>query len=212
MKRAEAFRPAVINVGIGNIDSIGRALRYLGLDFALVSDAAGLRDASHVLLPGVGAFRAGMEALAAHDLTAPLRDLAAARAVPIFGICLGMQLLGAHSEEGDCDGLNLLPYRSRRIAADGGRKVPHVGFSTVTGYADAGVFAALPSCADFYFTHSYAVAELPAGANAGTFNYGVELLAAFDAGTICGAQFHPEKSQSTGLRVLKNFFDRPDHG
>jgi glutamine amidotransferase len=203
------MRVSVINVGIGNIDSVERALRYLGVPYDTVSDASSLTAATHLLLPGVGAFRAGMEALQAHGLVEPLRKLGQATdGSRILGICLGMQLLGKYSEEGDCQGLGLLPYRVTRMRADPavGVKVPHVGFSPVRGYTSSGLFAGLSDTSDFYFTHSYAVNDVGVPCNRAMCRHGDSFIAAFDAGSVCGAQFHPEKSQANGLRFLKNFF------
>ncbi len=203
------MRASVINVGIGNIDSVERAIRYLGIPYDIVSDPSSLAVATHVLLPGVGAFRAGMEALQAHGLVEPLRKLGQATdGSRILGICLGMQLLGTYSEEGDCEGLGLLPYRVTRMRADPGVgvKVPHVGFAPVRGYTSSGLFAGLSEPSDFYFTHSYAVHDVGVPCNRAICRHGDLFTAAFDAGSVCGAQFHPEKSQNNGLRLLQNFF------
>lgn len=204
--------PAIINAGIGNIDSVAAALRYLGVEARLVSTPVALEGVSHVVLPGVGAFRAGMAALDAHHLIEPLRALARDGKTRLLGICLGMQLLGDHSEEGDCAGLAVMPFRVKRIratdSAGGIVKVPHVGFSTVYGYQPSGFFAGLEEQADFYFTHSFAARGVSDGANVGRTRYGEELVAAFEAGRICGAQFHPEKSQANGLQLFKNFLEQ----
>jgi glutamine amidotransferase len=201
---------AIVDVGVGNIDSVAAALRYLGVEPELVSSPDRLAHLTHLVLPGVGAYRAGMAALDRHGLVAPLRSLAAAGKVRILGICLGMQLLGVHSEEGDCEGLGLMPFPVRRLKGDAGMglKVPHVGFSLVEGYRPEGLFAGLGQNANFYFTHSFAARDVGEPANAGFVHYGEGLLAAFDAGHICGAQFHPEKSQSNGLQLFKNFLEK----
>ncbi|WOK35102.1 imidazole glycerol phosphate synthase subunit HisH [Sphingomonas sp. C3-2] len=201
---------ALIDANIGNIDSVASALRYLGLDFRLASSAEELVNVSHVILPGVGAFRAGMAALDSHGLISPLRALSRSGESKLLGICLGMQLLGDHSEEGDCDGLAIMPFQVRRLPqpSTGTIKVPHVGFTSVAGYQTSGLFSGLGDAADFYFTHSFAVHEIDRPANLGWSQHGTEFIAAFDAGNICGAQFHPEKSQSNGLQLLKNFLDQ----
>ncbi len=203
------MRASVVNVGIGNIDSVERALRYLGVPYDTVSDPSSLAGATHVLLPGVGAFRAGMDALKAHGLVEPLRELGqGADGGRILGVCLGMQLLGTYSEEGECEGLGLLPYRVTRMQADPavGVKVPHVGFASVYGYESNGLFAGLNERSDFYFTHSYAVHDVGVPCNKALCSHGEPFIAAFDTGSICGAQFHPEKSQANGLQLLRNFF------
>lgn len=207
----EPVAAAIIDAGIGNIDSVAAALRYLGVEPKLVSTAEGLNGVRHVVLPGVGAFRAGMAALEAHGLVEPLRARARDAKTRLLGICLGMQLLGEHSEEGDCPGLGIIPFQVQRIratdAAGGTIKVPHVGFSTIYGYRPTGLFAGLEARADFYFTHSFAARQVSDDANVGHTLYGEELVAAFEVGRICGAQFHPEKSQSNGLQLFKNFLE-----
>lgn len=198
---------ALINVGIGNIESVERALHFLGAPFENAHDEAALATATHIILPGVGAFGAGMAALRAHDLVEPLRRIARDRRSRVLGICLGMQLLGEFSEEGQCEGLGLLPFRVEGLAAvpEKGIKVPHVGFSAVEGFEPAGLFSGLSTHADFYFTHSYALLNHQFEANFGFCQHGERFIAAFESGAICGAQFHPEKSQSNGLKLLRNF-------
>lgn len=202
------MKPVLVNVGLGNIESVEKALRFLGIRYETATDAQGLAEATHVILPGVGAFRAGMSALQAYGVVEPLRRLGRDGAAKILGICLGMQLLGEHSEEGDCAGLGLLPFRveAMKPQPELGIKVPHVGFSSVEGYQSNGLFSELPECADFYFTHSYAIRTAQFSANMGYCTHGDRFVAAFESGLISGAQFHPEKSQANGLRLLRNFF------
>lgn len=209
-KRTDHSTAAIIDAGIGNIDSVAAVLRFLGADFRLVSTADELAGATHVILPGVGAYRAGMASLERHGLIEPIRDLARTGTANLIGICLGMQLLGEHSEEGDCEGLGIMPFRVRRInqLPPAPVKVPHVGFSKVSGYQPVGLFEGLGESSDFYFTHSFAVHSIAIPANIGWASYGAHLIAAFETDKICGAQFHPEKSQSNGLQMLKNFLER----
>jgi len=201
----------VVDVGIGNIMSVVAALDFLGVDYRTVSDPAQLTIATHLILPGVGSFRAGMQALHAAGMVEPIREFALVRKKPTLGICLGMQLLAEHSEEGDCAGLGLVPARIElmsAIAPSGGRpvKVPHVGFSTLYGFRAEGLFDELPPEPDFYFTHSFALKSLVgAEGNIAKCTHGEEFVAAFQFEKLCGAQFHPEKSQTNGLRFLKNF-------
>lgn len=211
LRQTEPVNAAIIDAGIGNIDSVLSALRYLGVEARLASTPEALSGVRHIVLPGVGAFRAGMAALEDHGLIEPLRVRACDGETRLLGICLGMQLLGEHSEEGDCEGLGIIPFRVQRIStidtAGCNIKVPHVGFSTVYGYQARGFFADLDERSDFYFTHSYAVHDFEGNANVARTLYGEELIAAFEIGRICGAQFHPEKSQSNGLQLFKNFFE-----
>lgn len=202
----------VVDLGIGNIQSLTSALGYLGLAHTISSDPASVVDASHVILPGVGSFDAAMEAMAARGFAEPLRLHAVAEMRPLLGVCLGMQLLTSGSEEGELPGLGLVPGHVRRLAPDRARhrKVPHVGFSTVHGHEPTGLFHAIEASAQFYFTHSYGldrVSDHPDDVNATYCEHSVPFVAGFQQENICGVQFHPEKSQSTGLRLLSNFFE-----
>lgn len=204
------MKVAVIDVGIGNIKSVSASLDFLGAAHDIVSDPAQLDAATHVILPGVGSFGAGMRALDQAAMSDRIRRFFRDEGKPVMGICLGMQLLAAHSEEGDCAGLGLLDSNIELMRATspafGKVKVPHVGFSTVQGFERRGLFADLPDDPDFYFTHSYALKTIVAsGANIARCVHGDSFIAAFQVGKLCGAQFHPEKSQTNGLRLLKNF-------
>lgn len=203
---------AVVDVGIGNIKSVLAALDFLGVDCRTVSDAAALAAATHVILPGVGAFDAGMRALRSAGMVEPIRAASIEHGKPMLGICLGMQLLAAHSEEGDCAGLGLVSARIERMPASApgqeAVKVPHVGFASLYGFDARGLFSNLCAEPDFYFTHSYALMDLQEPtANIARCRNGVEFAAAFQIGNLCGAQFHPEKSQTNGLGLLRNFLD-----
>lgn len=198
---------AVVDLGVGNMRSLSSALGFLGVPHRITREAADLETASHVVLPGVGAFDAAMRAMNEGALFEPIRAAAVDRQVPTLGVCLGMQLLFEGSEEGGEQGLGLVEGRARRLKADVSKryKVPHVGFAPVTGYEETGLFSELGCEAHFYFTHSYAVPGLDAP-NIAYGDHTTPFIAAFQRGTICGAQFHPEKSQSSGLRLLSNFF------
>lgn len=200
----------VVDVGIGNIMSVVAALDFLGVDYRTVSEPGPLAEASHLILPGVGSFGAGMAALRAAGMVAPIQEFSTIGQKPLLGICLGMQLLAQHSEEGDCDGLGLIPAKIQLMSAvsptQAQVKVPHVGFSTLSGFSADGLFAELPESPDFYFTHSYALKELDGtDGNIARCEHGEEFVAAFQFGNLCGAQFHPEKSQTNGLSFLRNF-------
>lgn len=202
-------RVAVIDIGTSNIRSLVAALAYLGVEPVQVSDPQGLEDAHHVVLPGVGAYDAAMESLTAHKLVEPLRRHALERGRPLLGVCLGMQLLFTGSDEGERAGLDILPGRFSLLKPDSSvrRKVPHVGFAAVRGFKATGLFSGLGDHADFYFTHSYALRDFAADGNVAWGRHGEPFVAAFQCGLISGAQFHPEKSQSSGLRFLSNFLD-----
>lgn len=196
----------VIDLGCGNIRSLKSALTYLGVPHATSTNADSLPAATHVILPGVGAFDAAMSAMSDLSLLEPLRDYARQRR-PLLGVCLGMQLLFEGSEEGRLPGLGVMVGRCVRLTPDpdSRRKVPHVGFSAIAGYRPQGLFNGLGAAAHFYFTHSYAVPALAQASNVATCVHTQPFVAAFQDAHICGAQFHPEKSQSSGLRLLSNF-------
>jgi glutamine amidotransferase len=205
------MKAAVIDVGIGNIKSVVAALDFLGVERTIASEASVLEDATHLVLPGVGSFAAGMRALEQANMVEAIRKFAFEGKGHVLGICLGMQLLAEHSEEGDCAGLGLLPANIElldSVSSSGiSVKVPHVGFSAVHGFNSIGLFDSLPEHPDFYFTHSYALKT--ANQEVGNFalcEHGETFIAAFQIGRLCGAQFHPEKSQTNGLRFLKNYF------
>lgn len=198
---------SVIDCGAGNLWSVVRAIEFLGWSARVVSTPSDIGAAPKLVLPGVGAFGAGMEALRADGLDDAIREAALHRRVPILGICLGMQLMGSRgSEGGDQAGLGLIPHRVDAFAAHevGALKVPHVGFNGVA-FQPEGLFAGLESGAVFYFTHSYRMLDEGRLDRVGLCRYGAPFLAAFAHENLCGTQFHPEKSQSNGLMVLRNF-------
>jgi len=202
------MRVVVVDLGTSNIRSLVAALAYLGVTPVVSSAAADLDQASHVILPGVGAYDAAMASMETLGLAAPLRRHARDQARPLLGVCLGMQLLFDGSEEGERPGLGLIPGRLQLMQPDSHmrRKVPHVGFAALHGFRPDGLFDGLGPRTDCYFTHSYALPAWTADGNAAWCDHSTPFVAAFQAGRVCGAQCHPEKSQSSGLRLLSNFF------
>jgi glutamine amidotransferase len=194
---------AIVDYGVGNLRSVQKALERVGATAVITSDPAGLEAAQGVVLPGVGAFGDGMESLQARGLVEPvMRQVEGGK--PLLGICLGMQLLFEESEEmGHHRGLGLLPGCVVRFP-EGDLKVPHIGWNQLR-IANGGVLAGIADGAYAYFVHSYyAVPAVPDDVRATT-EYGVEFASVVERGTIFGAQFHPEKSQEVGLRLLENF-------
>ena len=181
----------LVDSGGANIGSVRYALQRLGVEAALTSDAAAIRAADKVILPGVGA------AAPAMHLVEVLRSLTQ----PVLGVCLGMQLLCAHSEEGDVDGLDVIDATVRRIDARDGLRVPHMGWNRVRAIAPHAWLAREDGWA--YFVHGYAV---PVGASTlATCEYGATFSAAIGRGNFAGVQFHPERSATLGARVLRGF-------
>jgi imidazole glycerol-phosphate synthase subunit HisH len=197
---------AVIDMGISNIGSVMRALERIGAPLAETATAANLTDARAVLLPGVGAFGDGMASLAQQGLVEPLRWIAAA-GTPIFGICLGMQLLAETSEEhGHHAGLGLVRGRVVRLEATRpGERVPNIGWSDVTPTRPSTLF---PTGAGgtFYHVHSFRLAPTDPSVVAATIDFsGAQIPVAIEQGNLFGVQFHTEKSQDDGLDLLAAF-------
>jgi glutamine amidotransferase len=194
---------AIADYGVGNLRSVQKALERVGATAVVTGDPAVLDVARGVVLPGVGAFGDAMANLRARRLLAPvLRQVD--REKPLLGICLGMQLLFEESEEmGRHRGLGLLPGRVVRFP-EGDLKVPHIGWNQLQMVGGA-VLEGTADGAYAYFVHSYYVAAEEPGDVLATTEYGVEFAAVVGRGKIWGAQFHPEKSQEVGLRLLKNF-------
>jgi glutamine amidotransferase len=190
----------VIDYGRGNLFSIGQALRHLGHDFAVTDDADQIAAAQCVILPGVGAFGDAMATLQAKNLVEPIRQVAE-RGARLIGICLGMQLLAASSDEfGQHEGLALIPGKVTRIP-DGPSRIPNVGWRQPLVGGDP-IFAPMAG-GMVYFVHSYYLdAENPADVAASIMVNGVPVTAAVRRGNIMGCQFHPEKSGKVGLDLL----------
>lgn len=187
----------LVDSGGANIGSVRYALQRLGVEAALTSDAAAIRAADKVILPGVGAAAPAMQRLRELRLVEVLRGLTQ----PVLGVCLGMQLLCAHSDEGDVDCLGLIDANVRRFDRRDGLRVPHMGWNRVRAIAPHAWLAREDGWA--YFVHSYAV---PVGAaTLATCDYGATFSAAIGHGNFAGVQFHPERSAQLGAEVLRGF-------
>ncbi|MBX3260971.1 MAG: imidazole glycerol phosphate synthase subunit HisH [Labilithrix sp.] len=204
--RARGQPIAVIDYGVNNVGSVLNMFRRIGVEAIAVRHATALAGSSAVVLPGIGAFDAGVKSLRERGLFEAIRASVLDARTPILGICLGMQLLGAGSEEGSLEGLGLLAATARRLTVDREiprLKVPHMGWNR-TECLDRELFAALEA-PRFYFVHSYhVVCEDPSDVAARCV-YGAPFTAAVRRGPIMGTQFHPEKSHRFGMRVLENF-------
>jgi glutamine amidotransferase len=208
---------AVVDYGMGNLRSVAKALEHVGADVEVTSDAARIVGADAVVLPGVGAFGRCMENLAAAGLEEPVRE-AAESDRPFLGICVGMQILFGESEEfGPVRGLGILPGRVRRFSdsrTDEGNigdvgdgavvKIPHMGWNQLHVRKRAPHLAGIADGEDVYFVHSYYV-ECDDEIAATTTPYGGEFVSSVWRRNLFAVQFHPEKSQRTGLRLLENF-------
>jgi imidazole glycerol-phosphate synthase subunit HisH len=190
----------VIVAGAGaNLTSLCCALERLGAPATVSADGAVIAAAARVILPGVGAPGPAMEQLAAAGLTQLLPRLRQ----PLLGICLGMQLLYAYSEEGATRCLGILPGRIARLKAAPGHPVPHMGWNTLEDLTRDPLLEGLEPGEHVYFVHGYAAA--PGETTLACTKYGGELSAVVRSGNFCGTQFHPERSGDTGARLLANF-------
>lgn len=195
----------IVDYQAGNIQSVENALAYLGARTLRVRAAGDLAACSHVVLPGVGAFGFCAQQLRASGLVEPLHRWAMEERRPLLGICVGMQLLAGGSEESpDVAGLDWIGGAVRLLPPATGVRVPHVGWNEVEFEQGFGDFAAGAS-ADFYFDHSYAYHEPRDGATVGACSHGARFSAIVRRENITAAQFHPEKSQGSGMRFLGGF-------
>jgi imidazole glycerol-phosphate synthase subunit HisH len=199
---------AVIDYGAGNLRSVLHALNHLQAEnIRVVRTPRDLHGADKIILPGVGAFGAGMEKLREQDLVQGIRGAVLA-GTPYLGICLGMQFLFEQSDEmGIHEGLGLIPGRVTRFENRPGLKVPHMGWNQLCPQQDSLLLKNLPETAYAYFVHSYYCVPDNRENVIVTINYGESFTAAVQHGNIYGVQFHPEKSQRTGLRILTNFLE-----
>ncbi|MEO7245335.1 MAG: imidazole glycerol phosphate synthase subunit HisH [Rubrivivax sp.] len=204
---------AVVDYGMGNLRSVAQAVRHAAadrrVDVIVTDDAAVVRAADRVVLPGQGAMRDCMQALAASGLRDAVLHAAAHK--PLFGVCVGMQMLLQHSEEQDTPGLGLLPGHVRRFRLegrhqpDGSRfKVPQMGWNEVFQRPHP-LWAGVPDGAHFYFVHSYHAAPDDPALTVGETDYGDRFTSAMARNNIFATQFHPEKSATHGLMLYRNF-------
>lgn len=196
---------AIIDYGAGNIKSVENAVRFLGHEAVLTRDPQVILSADHCILPGVGAFGDAMARLKRYGLDEVLREVVR-REIPLLGICLGLQLLFEASEESPgAEGLGILRGRILRIPDGDGRKVPQIGWNDLTFPNEGRIFRGIKEGSYVYFVHSYYLrAEDPSVVTAQT-QYGVTIDAAVESGNVYACQFHPEKSEAVGMKILGNF-------
>jgi imidazole glycerol-phosphate synthase subunit HisH len=194
---------AIIDYGVGNLRSVEKAFAANGCDAVVSSDDAVLGTAERLVLPGVGAFAACMKALTGRGFDQLVRERVA-QGTPLLGVCVGMQMLFEESEEfGTTPGLGLLRGRVRRFSDD--LVVPHVGWNQIRQKLAHPLFHGIEDGAFFYFVHSYYCEPADGGVVLGETDYDVAYASVVARDGVCGVQFHPEKSQAAGLRLLANF-------
>ena len=198
---------AIVDYGLGNLFSVAKALEMLGAPVKITSNPVDLKEADKIILPGVGAFGDGMLNLKARGLSEVLKEEVVNNHKPFFGICLGLQLLADQGFEfGEHVGLGFIPGQVTKLEVEGqGLKVPHVGWNDLELTGDSPLFKGLKPGADFYFLHSYQLHCADPKMVVATTNYGETITAAIQFKNIFATQFHPEKSQDNGLKILENF-------
>ncbi len=200
---------AIIDYDAGNIKSVEKALLHLGEDAVITRDREVILKADRVILPGVGSFGDAMEKLHFYGLTEVIGEVVQ-RGIPFLGICLGLQLMFERSEESPgVLGLGLLKGEILRIPDEGGIKIPHIGWNSLSFPRQGRLFQGIGESAGeeayVYFVHSYYLKAKDADIVAATTEYGTLIHAAVEKDNLFACQFHPEKSSDTGLKILKNF-------
>ena len=189
----------IVNYGAGNIFSLTAALERQDISYGMINVVADFEKYSHIIIPGVGHAGAAMKKL----IQTGLADTITALKKPVLGICVGMQLLTLHSEEGDTNLLGIIPLKTKLFKKELGIKIPHMGWNNVD-YKNNPLFENVPLNTQFYFVHSYFIEYNPIFDIAAV-NYGNKFSAAIQQDNFYGVQFHPEKSGIAGEQILKNF-------
>ncbi len=192
---------AVLDYGSGNLHSVQRALAHVGGDAEITADEGRIRSAAALVIPGVGRFGACMRALVQHGLDAAARGFARTGR-PVFGVCLGMQVLLERSDEDPDEGLGVIPGRSRKLPPP--VKVPHMGWNEVDWVGTHLYVEGIPNLTRFYFVHSFAPDPVD-GVTVGTATHGRRFAAVVARSNVFATQFHPEKSGEAGLEIYRSF-------
>ncbi|HIW84356.1 MAG TPA: imidazole glycerol phosphate synthase subunit HisH [Candidatus Dorea gallistercoris] len=198
---------AIIDYDAGNIRSVEKALQYLGQEVTITRQGEEILAADKVILPGVGSFGDAMEKIRQYDLEDVIRRVAEQK-TPFLGICLGLQLLFEQSEESPgARGVGLLKGQILRIPEGEGRKIPHMGWNSLSLQNEGRLFRGIPDGAYVYFVHSYYLKAADEKIVKASAEYGISIHASVERDNIFACQFHPEKSGDTGLQILKNFIE-----
>ncbi len=196
---------AIIDYDAGNLKSVEKALNYLGEETTVTRERKAILTADKVILPGVGAFGEAMERLRQYELDKVIRETVD-KGTPFLGVCLGLQLLFAGSEEnGGVEGLHILDGRIVRIPSQPGLKIPHIGWNSLHLQNQGRLFEGIEEGAFVYFVHSYYLKAEKEDIVKASAEYGVQIHASVEQGNVFACQFHPEKSSGVGLRILQNF-------
>ena len=196
---------AILDYGLGNLGSISNMLKVIGEKSKITNDITSIRESDGIILPGVGAFDAGMSKLSESGLADVIKE-EANMGKPILGICLGMQLLGKRSEEGTLLGLDLIPFECKKFSFDDkSLKIPHMGWDIVDFRKQHPLLEGLTGQQRYYFVHSYYAVCENSNNILMTCDYGIEFACSVVKDNVIGVQFHPEKSHDFGLSLLTNF-------
>jgi len=195
----------ILDIGMGNLRSMANAIDLGGFDPLVVAEASAFDDLTHLVIPGVGHFGAAMSEISVRNLSQGIRDFADSGR-PLLGVCLGMHLLAAMGEEGGLsEGLGFISGTVRRLEPGPGMRVPHVGWNELEIRRNHPVFEGIKANRDFYYVHSFAMFCESDESVLGTTDYGGSVTAVVGHGNVLGFQFHPEKSQTNGLKLIENF-------
>lgn len=198
---------AIIDYGAGNIQSVKKALNYIGCDTFITNDKTKISNADGVILPGVGSFGDTMDSINSYGLKDSIIEYTKS-GKPFLGICLGLQLLFPKSDESpDKDGLGIFDGAVNKIPSDTGLKIPHIGWNSLDIKKQDGLFKGIGKNPYVYFVHSYFLDAKDKNIVSAQTEYGVKIDAAIENNNVFAVQFHPEKSGETGLKILKNFAD-----
>ncbi|MGX5820026.1 imidazole glycerol phosphate synthase subunit HisH [Chitinophaga lutea] len=194
----------IIDYGMGNLKSVYNALGFIGAQPRLIHSGDELQEASHMIIPGVGAFAQAMENLKARGLEEPIRAFMQSGR-PVLGICLGMQLLATLGHEPTTsEGLNIIPGEVRKFQ-NLAERIPHIGWNSIELQRDHYLFEGVKKGVDFYFVHSYYFDAVDNNDVLAICDYGIRFAGVVARNNVTGMQFHPEKSQKNGLKILENF-------
>lgn len=195
----------IIDYGVGNLASVYNAFTYLGYEAQFCANPALVEGCERLVLPGVGSFRSGMRSLETQGWVDVLKSYVLSGR-PLLGICLGMQLLFDRGEErGPTSGLGMIPGEVLRLLPREPHKVPHMGWNSLVRIVGHPLLIGIKLNVDFYFVHSFHCVPADPGNIIGLCDYGGDFVAAVAKNNVAGVQFHPEKSQPAGLRILENF-------
>jgi glutamine amidotransferase len=198
----------IVDYGLGNVRAFESLYRKINLPCSIASSASELDQASKIILPGVGSFDFAMDSLLRSGMREKLDHMVVDLGVPVLGVCVGMQMMSMHSEEGSLPGLGWIDGRVKKFDFSGSSSpadVPHMGWNNIKPINSSGLFEQLDGHSRFYFLHSYYFSCATQDSVIATTDYGGEFASAVEKGNVFGVQFHPEKSHGWGVRILENF-------